>query len=68
MNDMTQPEGRPLTVTLTVAQWDLVLRAMHEVSMPYRVSGPLIAQMLHQLNAVQVPTQTMNDADHHPEP
>jgi hypothetical protein len=55
------PEGRPLTVTLTVEQWGIVMSAMHEVSMPYRVSGPLVAQMLHQLHATQVAANKPDD-------
>jgi hypothetical protein len=55
MNDATTFSDRPLSVTLTVSQWEIVLRAMHEVPLPYRVSGPLIAQMLHQLNSAPPP-------------
>ena len=39
----------PLSVTLQAEQWNVVIHAMREVSMPLRISQPVLASIGEQL-------------------
>lgn len=42
---------QPLAMTLSAAEWNVVMSIMREAPMPYRVSAPIIAALARQFDA-----------------
>jgi hypothetical protein len=62
-----------LTLTITAADCNAILGALHEAPMPYRIAAPLIDKMRQQVAAVDptafgpVATAETNGVDHAPD-
>lgn len=41
---------RRMSVELEAAEWDMVLRVLHEHPLPYRVTRPIVDALYRQLN------------------